>query len=100
MQANPLWILFLLTSVVFAYLSMSVNVENEKRVINPEKSFSISIVVLLMISTIVAYLTSITTNYNWGMGVFLGAILFICGIIRFYYMYRLRIKERENIEEE
>ena len=100
MRANPLWLLFILTSVVFAYLSMNVNVANEKTVADPKKSFSISMVILTAIAIIVAYLTSITPNYGWTEGVLLGVILFVCGLIPLYYIYRLRVKEKDDFEDE
>ena len=100
MRANPLWLLFILTSVVFAYLSMNVNVANEKTVADPKKSFSISMVLLTAIAIIVAYLTSITPNYGWTEGVLLGVILFVCGLIPLYYIYRLRVKEKDDFEDE
>ena len=100
MRANPLWLLFILTSVVFAYLSMNVNVANEKMVKNPRKSLSISMVILTVIAIIVAYLTSITPNYGWTDGMLLGVVLFICGLIPSYYIYRLRVKEKDDFEDE
>ena len=99
MRANPLWLLFIVTSAVFAYLSMSVNVENEKTVENPKKSFSIGMVILSVIVILVAYLTSITPNYGWREGVLLGVILFICGLIPLTYIYRLRVKEQADFED-
>ena len=96
MRANPLWILFILTSVVSAYLSMSISVESEKENINPKKSFWISTVVLIVIMGVVAYLTSITPNYGWEEGILLGVIILICGIIPVYYVYRLRKKKEDD----
>lgn len=100
MQANPLWILFILTAVVNSYLSMNVSVANETMVKNPKKSFGISLIVLTVITTIVAYLTSITPNYGWKDGLLLGLILFICGLIPLFYVYRLRVKEKDDFEDE
>lgn len=37
MYENSLWMVFILTSVVSAYLSMSVNVEHEKDIKSPKK---------------------------------------------------------------
>ena len=100
MRANPLWLLFILTSVVSAYLTMNVNVANEKMVENPKKSFRISMVIVIVIAIIVAYLTSITPNHGWTQGMLLGVILFICGFIPSYYIYRLRVKEKDDFEDE
>ena len=100
MRANPLWTLFILTSVVSAYLSMSISVESEKENNNPKKSFWISTVVLLAIMSVVAYLTSITPNYGWKEGILLGLIILICGIIPVYYVYRLRKKKQDDFRSE
>ena len=100
MRANPLWTLFILTSVVSAYLSMSISVESEKENINPKKSLWISTVVLLAISSVVVYLTSITPNYGWKEGILIGLIILICGIIPVYYVYRLRKKKEDDYRSE
>ncbi|MDF9763501.1 tellurite resistance protein TehA-like permease [Peribacillus simplex] len=100
MRENPLWIVFILTSVVSAYLSMSVSVEHEKEIKKYKKSFIISMVVLTVIVATVAYLTSITPNFGWIDGLILGAILFICGFIPVYYLYRLRMKQEQDLEDD
>lgn len=92
MRSNPLWILFILTSVVSAYLSMSVSVEYEKENINPKKSFMFSLIVLAAIVVISAFLISITPGYGWGEGLLVGGVIFICGLTPLYYVYRLRMK--------
>ena len=91
MRSNPLWFLFILTSVVSAYLSMSVSIEYEKENINPKKSFMISLIVLTDI-VISASLISITPGYVWGEGLLVGGVIFICGLTPLYYVYRLRMK--------
>lgn len=100
MQANPLWLLFMTTTVVFAYLSMNVNVENEKTVKNPAKSFRISLIVLAGIVLVAAYFVSITPNFGWKDGALIGAILFICGFIPSFYVYRLRARIMDEFEDE
>jgi hypothetical protein len=92
MRSNPLWFLFILTSVVSAYLSMSVSIEYEKENINPKKSFMISLIVLTAIVVISASLISITPGYGWGEGLLVGGVIFICGLTPLYYVYRLRMK--------
>ncbi|HEY2420324.1 MAG TPA: hypothetical protein VGI04_02855 [Neobacillus sp.] len=100
MRENPLWIVFILTSVVSGYLSMSVSVENEREIKNPKKSFVISILVLTVIAAAVAYLTLITPKFGWTDGLLLGVILFICGFIPLYYVYHLRVKNEQEWEDE
>ncbi|MBS4209990.1 hypothetical protein [Bacillus sp. FJAT-50079] len=100
MRANPLWIVFMLSTVVYLYLTMSVSVEHEKEIKNPKKSFAISLIVLMIIVGAVAYLTSITPNFGWVDGLLMGAIIFICGLIPVYYVYRLRMKQAESFDDE
>jgi len=98
MRQNPLWLVFMLTSVVYAYMTMSVSVEHETKMKNPKKSLIISVVVLILIAVVVAYLTSITPNFGYGDGALIGAIIFICGYIPCHYVYRLRQKQQEDLE--
>ena len=100
MRENPLWMVFMVTTIVYLYLSMSVSVEHEKELKNPKKSFIISLAVLTVIVLAVAYLTSITPNFGWTEGLILGVILFICGLIPMYYVYKLRIKQEQDLEDE
>ena len=100
MRENPLWMVFILTSIVSAYLSMSISVEQERAIINPQKSFIIRLVVLTTIVVFISYLTSITPNYGWKDGLLLGSILLMCGSIPMYYVYRLRLKQRQDLQDE
>ncbi|MGM0904444.1 MAG: hypothetical protein ACQEXB_25515 [Bacillota bacterium] len=99
MRQNPLWLVFILTTVVYSYLSMSVSVEHETKRKDPKKSLMISVLVLSLITLAVGYFTSITPNYGWGDGILI-AILFICGFIPCFYVYRLRVKQQEDLEAE
>ncbi|MFO1446251.1 hypothetical protein KDN24_24210 [Bacillus sp. Bva_UNVM-123] len=100
MRENPLWMVFMVTTIVYLYLSMSVSVEHEKELKNPKKSFIISLAVLTVIVLAVAYLISITPNFGWTEGLILGVVLFICGLIPMYYVYKLRIKQEQDLEDE
>lgn len=100
MRENPLWMVFMLTAVVAGYLSMSIGVEHEKEIKDPKKSFVIGMGVLTVIGTGVAYLTSITPNFGWGDGLLIGTIIFICGFIPIVYVYKLRVKQVQELEDE
>ena len=99
MRANPLWLLFMLTTILSAYLSMRLSVENEQPVQNPAKSFRISLFVSMTISITVSTLTLLTPGFGLSDAFLIGSILFICGFIPIYYIYRLRVKEQEDMEE-
>ncbi len=98
MRQNPLWLVFILTTVVYSYLSMNVNVDHEEKIKDPKKSLMISVGILCLIVIVVGILTTITPNFGWVDGLFIGAIIFICGFIPCYYVYRLRLKQEEDLE--
>lgn len=100
MRENPLWLVFMITTVISAYLSMSISSDQESNKINPQKSLSISLVILILISTVVGFFVSLTDGFTIMNGAIMGGILFICGLIPVVYIYNLRTKrQNENIEE-
>ena len=86
MRENPLWLVFMTTAVISAYLSMSISADHEVNKINPKKRLSISLVVLILISTIVGFFVSLTDGFNFIDGAIIGGILFICGLIPTVYL--------------
>lgn len=100
MTENPLWVVFILTAIVYNYLSMSVSVENEKVSKNPVKSYIISFVVITIIAVTFGILTSLTPDFNLGSGLLIGGTIFVSGIIPITYIYRLRIKQQQDMEED
>lgn len=100
MKSNPLWMLFMVTTIIYAYLTMSVSVEHEKEIKDPKRSLFISLAVLIGISAAVAYLTSITPGFGWTDGGIIGGIIFVCGLIPAMYIYRLRVKQQAEIDED
>lgn len=93
MLKNPLWVVWTITTIVYFYLTMSVSVEHERKINNPKKSFVVSLIIIIAASAIVGFLVSITPDFYWTNGLLLGAIVFICGFIPSYYVYRLRVKQ-------
>jgi fatty acid desaturase len=99
MRDNPVWLVFMITSIVYAYLTMSTSVEHEKQIKNPRKSFVMSFVIILVIALVLAYLVSITPGYSWGTGALVAAIVVICGAIPIFYVFHLRMKQLKDFEE-
>lgn len=100
MRENPLWLVFMITAIISAYLSMSISADHEINKVNPQKRFSISLIVLILIATIVGFFVSLTDGFNITDGVIIGGILFICGFIPIVYIYNLRKKwQDEGMEE-
>lgn len=100
MRENPLWLVFMVATAISVYLSMSISVDHESNKMNPKKSLSISLLVLILISTLVGFFVARTDGFTIINGVIMGGILFICGLIPIVYIYNLRSKRQdENIEE-
>ena len=99
-RTNPLWLLLMLTTIVYLYLSMNITVEQEKKIKSPKKSFLLGFIGLIFISVIVGYLISITPSSTVITGIRFGIILFICSLIPLYYVYRLRLKQVQEFENE
>lgn len=98
MRDNPLWLVFMITAVVSGYLSMNISVEHENDQMNSQKKFRISIATLVFISFVVGLLVSFSNTIMDAL--LIGGILFICGLIPIVYIYHLRKKQQEEIEEE
>lgn len=99
MRSNPLWLIFILTSVISAYLSIGVSVEQEGGGKNPRKAFMMSLAILLFIVIAVVILTSSAANTGWTEGIGLGSLLLICGFIPIYYVFKLRVKQEKDNDE-
>jgi hypothetical protein len=100
MRENPLWLVFILTTVISAYLSMSISADHENNKINPQKSLSISLIVLVVNSTVIGFFVSLTDGFTIINGVIMGGIIFICGLIPIVYIYNLRKKRQDENNED
>jgi hypothetical protein len=96
MHDNPLWLVFMITTVISGYLSMSISVEHENVEKSPKKNLGVSIIVLLLISTVLGFLVSKSAGYTFIDGVICGGILFICGIFPTLYVFKLRKKQQDE----
>lgn len=95
MRENPLWIVFMLSTVVSAYLSMNVSVDHENNEKSPKKGLFLSIVVVSLISIGIGILTSLSEGVTIIKGVIIGGILFVCGLGPVFYVYYLRTKRQD-----
>ncbi|CAM3816049.1 hypothetical protein [Mesobacillus thioparans] len=100
MRENPLWLVFMITTVISAYLSMSISADHESSKTNPQKSLAVSLIVLVFISSVVGVLTANTDEFHMPNGVMMGGILFVCGLIPIVYIYKLRKKRLDENEED
>jgi len=99
MMGNPLWFVLIITTVVYLYLSMGISVDHESEKKSPKKGLSISLIVLTTISIIITILIAFTDGFNFLDGVIFGSILFVCGLAPIIYIYRLRKRRLDNLED-
>lgn len=99
MTDNPLWFVFIVTTIVTAYLSMNISVEHEIEKSSPKKGLKISITVLIIICLAAGILLSLIDGFNMMNGFIFPGILFICFFVPIYYLYHLRKKGKEDFED-
>ncbi|WP_232336685.1 hypothetical protein [Planococcus lenghuensis] len=99
MTENPLWAVFMVTTIVYGYLSMNTSVEHESETSNPRRSFIVGLIVVSVVATGVTVFTAFTLGFDWLNGLLIGGIIFICGLIPILYLYRLRKKKLIELEE-
>jgi hypothetical protein len=99
MRENPLWLIFIVTAVVSAYLSMGASVDYENNNTNPKKGLGISLAVLVLISAVVGYFVT-RTDGSAVNGIIMGGILLVCGLIPVAYIYKQRTNRLDEDNEE
>ncbi|RKQ30008.1 hypothetical protein [Oceanobacillus halophilus] len=100
MRENPLWIVFMVSIVVSAYLSMNVSVDHENNEKSSKKGLFISLVIVSLISVMIGILTSLSEGFTIINGIIIGGILFVCGLVPVLYIYYLRKKRQEDNPDE
>lgn len=96
MRENPLWLVFMISTIVFLYLSMNISADHEADVKSPKRNFHISISILVIISAVIGTFVSITDGFQLLDGVMMGGLFFICGLVPISYIYYLRKKRFED----
>lgn len=95
MTANPLWLVFIITAVLSAYLSMSISVDHESEKKSPNKGLTISLIVISLIAIVVGVFVSLTDGFGPIDGLIMGGIIFICALAPILYIYYLRIRRQQ-----
>ncbi|MEK5440888.1 MULTISPECIES: hypothetical protein [unclassified Fredinandcohnia] len=100
MRQNPLWIVFMITTIVSVYLSMNISVDHESSEKSPKKGTVLSLLILTAISVIIGIAVNFTNGFGILDGLIMGGIIFVCGLIPILYIRYLRIKrQEENLDE-
>lgn len=95
MTQNPLWIVFMLTTVISVYLSINISVDHETAEGSPKKGFIISLIVITIISIVVGFFVSISEGFGPVNGIIIGGIIFICSLAPILYIYYLRTNRKD-----
>ncbi|MBU5465872.1 hypothetical protein KQI49_03390 [Virgibacillus sp. MSJ-26] len=93
MTANPLWLVFIITGVASAYLSMGISIDHESSEKSPKKGLIISLFVSVIVA--IGFGILITLTGDLATGTLIGGIVFVCCLAPSLYMYYLRMK-RQN----
>ncbi|UXH46290.1 hypothetical protein N5C46_09675 [Rossellomorea vietnamensis] len=96
MTDNPLWFLFIMTTIVSAYLSMSISVDHEEERQPPKKSLWIAVVVVTILSVILGIIASLPDGSDMTDGLIVGGVVFLCGLIPAIYVYTIREKRNDE----
>lgn len=94
MTKNPLWFVFILTSIVSASLSMDIGVAHEGTTKSPKKGLLISLVILTGAAIVLGILGTAGEEFTVFSGILLGGIVFISGLVPILYLYHVRKKNR------
>ncbi|GAB4074535.1 hypothetical protein GCM10028778_20380 [Barrientosiimonas marina] len=96
MKDDPLWIVFIVSTIVLAFLSMNVSVDHESNKKSAKKGLVISFITLALISIIVGTLTSFSEGFSTTDGILTGVIFIICGCFPFLFLFSLRERKDDD----
>ncbi|REJ11022.1 hypothetical protein [Halobacillus trueperi] len=97
MTSNPVWIVFMVSVIVNAYLSMTISVDHEERQRSPVKRLYISLTVISVLSAIIGLFVSFSDGQKVWNGLIIGGIIFVSFLVPVLYIFKLR---KDNLEEE
>lgn len=92
MTNNPLWLVLMISTIVYLFLSMRVSVDHEPATRSPKKGFAIATTISVIISIVIGVFVSISDGYGAINGIITGAITFICFLVPSFYLYYIRMK--------
>jgi hypothetical protein len=98
---NPLWFVFMVTSIILGYLNLRISVD-EFETHNGKKpgSYYKSVILSLVIGVIFSVITILAPEGTVKDAVIIGAVMFSCFLFSFTVVYFLRKKRYEDNEDE
>lgn len=98
-KTGAIWMVFYLSSMVGIFLSIEISLAHEKEVKSPKRRFYFSLIILAGVSLVIAFFLSRIPELKVINALFYGIVIFIAGLIPSYYMYYLRKKSSEDLED-
>ncbi|GEK59963.1 hypothetical protein CHL76_14635 [Marinococcus halophilus] len=96
MRNNPLWFVFIVTSVVLAYLSINISVDQERTKASPQKSRNRNFGVLFFVAILLSVFTAFLDGSTVISGLIIGLVVLVCGGVPLWYVYLLRKRRQEE----
>lgn len=98
MKENPLWIIFIVSTIILAFLSMNISVDHESNKKSAKKGLAISLSVVALISVTIGIFTAFSEGFTAIDGILIGGIFLICGLVPFLYLFGLRKRKGDDLE--
>lgn len=95
-RENPIWILFIVSTTILAFLSMNISVDYENSKKSAKKGLVISFIAVALISTTIGVFTAISDGHTTTDGIITGLVFLVCGFIPFFFLYTLRTKKEDD----
>jgi hypothetical protein len=96
MTDNPLWLVLILSTTVFLFLSINISVDHENPNKSPKKGFTLSLVVLGVISIACGCFTTLGEGFSLINGLLFGGVVFVCGLFPVSFIYYVRQKNKDE----
>ncbi|MCD8511405.1 MAG: hypothetical protein LRY73_17105 [Bacillus sp. (in: Bacteria)] len=99
LTSTPVWYVFIITTIVYAYLQMDISVDNEENDKAPSKySYGIGFIISLVIAAIIAFV--VLADNPMLVKLLAMALLFIATFTPFAFVLFLKNKKAKDLHDE
>ncbi|HHY20293.1 MAG TPA: branched-chain amino acid ABC transporter substrate-binding protein [Bacilli bacterium] len=96
---NPLWLVFIGTGVLFAFMNLGISVDNDETIYEKKQSsYMKTVMICLFVGVLFGCMTSLTPDGSVEQGILLGTVIFISALIPYTIIYFLKKKRIEESE--
>lgn len=99
---NPLWLVFMLSMIVFIWLHLKISADIQDNVNKPKKlgPYYRVVIISALIGAILALLAKLGPDKSNNIeALILGGVVFVCFLMTYTYVYYLRKKQSEDHED-